>query len=252
MGRGKGKGKGKNKNLGNSEGRAKSRQSPYSSGSKADAELRKNRSQRDGAISALLELMATAVANKEANRGTSHNGGNLRNPMGVNTGIQNPDGRGLPNKGGKSLALREPDSQSVQWGFNREVERKQSTPVTAIWTWHVKGSIFVEKDLAQVVAEKDFRTGTYTVHIRYPFKDGMVFYSDPNEGLVKGDEKTTEPVPKYPRKYVVSGSAVVAKRLSEALLSAADWALAYRTVLGEDFTLSKWNDYSQEDRKSGE
>lgn len=121
-----------------------------------------------------------------------------------------------------TLGVRTPDAQYVLWekrevnpqdaGFTRDpLVTRISVPTEASWTWRVSSVI-------SVVAVMNWHTGEYKVSV--PF---------------------AEPLKR------ISGTAVAAKEFAEALLSAADWKLSHKVVLGDAVdNLENWKDYNNE------
>lgn len=246
-------GKGKGKNRGG-KSRAKDRQRINSAGAKQNAKQgrKSNRvvdqAARSEAVGALQALIAKAMENRKAERGASGDGRGLHRNSGLNAFMQDSGNEGVvAGQEGtpKSLALREPDEQAIEWRYSDGPGSEQK-PVTAIWTWQVTSTVRPglnglkgDGPAATIVAEKNFKNGTYSVHIKYPYSDLSVFDVGGHRGTPEFES----------RQYIVSGSAIMAKRMSEALLSAADWAKSFNTVLG-DFSSEKWRNRVVADHKN--
>lgn len=121
------------------------------------------------------------------------------------------------------LDVRTPDAQYILWtfrdlkpqdaGFDRDpLITKISVPTEATWTWVVSSVI-------SVVAHMNWETSEYRVSV--PF---------------------SEPLKR------ISGDARAAKKFAEALLSASDWKVSHRTVLGDAVDrVENWGDYAPTD-----
>ena len=121
------------------------------------------------------------------------------------------------------LDVRTPDAQYILWkvrdlnpqdaGFDRDpLITKIRVPTEATWTWVVSSVI-------SVVAHMNWGTSEYRVSV--PF---------------------SEPLKR------ISGDARAAKKFAEALLSASDWKVSHRTVLGDAVDrVENWGNYAPTD-----
>jgi hypothetical protein len=113
----------------------------------------------------------------------------------------------------KSLKLRKPDAQQVQWTFMDTPldEQPQSVPAWVRWVWYP-----FDNYLWQVVGAFSWGSGKYEVIVSAP--------SDFEQ-----------------RK----GTPAQAKLLAEAILSASDWETSWRVVMPIDVKHPDWNDYGK-------
>ena len=121
------------------------------------------------------------------------------------------------------LDVRTPDAQYILWkvrdlnpqdaGFDRDpLITKIRVPTEATWMWVVSSVI-------SVVAHMNWETSEYRVSV--PF---------------------SEPLKR------ISGDARAAKKFAEALLSASDWKVSHRTVLGDAVDRPEnWGNYAPTD-----